>query len=118
MCGAVTPFTYAFIMSRYLLHTDSVFSHLFTGVLIDVSEKVKHNDFEITAEDIVAWEKENCPLPRGSVVLIRFGWSSQHYYNRTAYFGFVSNSSSEMHFPGKTTQTSPPRSSFGQTKQY
>jgi len=91
---------------------------LFTGVLIDVSEKVKHNDFEITAEDIMAWEKKHCPVPRGSVVLIRFGWSSLHYYNRTAYFGFVSNRSSEMHFPGKTTQTSPPRSSFGQTKQY
>jgi len=82
-------------------------SHLFTGVLIDVSEKVKYNDFQITAKDIIAWEKEHCPIPTGSVVLIRFGWSSLHYDNHTAYFGFVNSSSSEMHFPGKTTQTSP-----------
>jgi kynurenine formamidase len=79
---------------------------------------VKNKDFQFTAEDIIAWEKENGPIPRGSVVLISFGWSSLHYDNHTAYFGFANSSSSEMHFPGKATQTSPPRSSFLQTKQY
>jgi len=93
-------------------------SHLFTGVLIDVSEKVKHNDFQITAEDIIAWEKEQCAIPRGSVVLIRFGWSYLYCDNRTAYLGFVNSNPSEMHFPGNATQISPQRSSFRQTKQY
>lgn len=70
------------------------------GVLIDISKKVKYNDLEIKAEDIIAWEKEHGPIPRGSIVVIRFGWSSLYYYNRTAYYGYVNSSSTEMHFPG------------------
>ena len=75
-------------------------------MLIDVSKKVKYTDFEIKVEDIIAWEKEHGPIPRGSVVLIRFGWSSVHYDNHMAYYGLVNSSSTEMHFPGKTIQTS------------
>ncbi len=77
---------------------------MFTGVLIDISEKVKCNDFEIKAEDIIALEKEHGPIKRGSVVLICFGWSSLHYDNHTAYYGLVNSSSTEMHFPDKIIQ--------------
>jgi kynurenine formamidase len=71
-------------------------------VLIDVSAKVEHNDFELTSADIRAWESEHGAIPNGSVVLFRFGWSSLHYENRTAYLGFGSSNSSELNFPGKT----------------
>ena len=105
MCGAVTPLTYAFIISRYFPQTTIVFvTFLITGVLIDVSEKMKYNDFQITAEDIIAWEKEHCAIPRGSVFVIRFGWSSVHCDNSTAYFVFVNRSSYEMQFPVKARE--------------
>jgi kynurenine formamidase len=80
---------------------------LFTGVLIDISHKVTYNDFEIKADDIKAWENKYGPIPNGSVVLIRFGWSSRHYANHTAYYGLVNSNSSEMHFPGKTIKILP-----------
>jgi len=71
-------------------------------VLIDVSDKVQDNGFELSPEHITTWESENGPLPNGSVVLIRFGWSSLYYGNRTAYLGFGTSNSSELNFPGKS----------------
>jgi kynurenine formamidase len=71
-------------------------------VLIDISDKVEDNDFELQPEDIRHWECEHGAIPSGSVVLVRFGWSSLHYDNRTAYFGFGSSNSSELNFPGET----------------
>ena len=38
--------------------------------------------------------KRTLSIPRGSVFVIRFGWSSVHCDNSTAYFGFVNRSSS------------------------
>jgi len=74
------------------------------GVLIDVSDRVAGNDFELTPEDITTWESENGPIPNGSVILIRFGWSSLHYDNRTAYLGFGTSNSSELNFPGLSNE--------------
>lgn len=70
------------------------------GLLIDVSDKVQDNDFELQPEHITAWESENGSIPKASVVLFRFGWSSLHYDNRTAYMGFGTSNSSELNFPG------------------
>jgi kynurenine formamidase len=70
-------------------------------VLIDISDKVEDNDFELQPEDIRHWECEHGAITSRSVVLIRYGWSSLHYDNRTAYFGFGSSNSSELNFAGE-----------------
>jgi kynurenine formamidase len=75
---------------------------LSTGVLIDVSDNVEGNDFELEPEHIMTWESKHGPIPYGSVVLVRFGWSSLHYDNRTAYFGYGTSNTSELNFPGKS----------------
>ena len=71
-------------------------------MLIDVSDEVEDNDFELKPEHITTWESENGPIPDGSVVLFRFGWSSLHYGNRTAYLGYGTSNTSELNFPGKS----------------
>lgn len=70
-------------------------------MLIDVSDRVEDNDFKLTPEHITTWESENGPILNGSVILFRFGWSSLHYGNRTAYLGFGTSNSSELNFHGK-----------------
>jgi kynurenine formamidase len=70
-------------------------------VLIDVSDKVQDNDFELQPEHITTWESEYGSVPNASVVLFRFGWSSLYYDNRKAYMGFGTSNSSELNFPGK-----------------
>jgi len=71
-------------------------------VLIDVSDKVENNDFELTPDHITTWESVNGPIPNGSVVLFRFGWASRHYGNRTAYLGYGTSNSTELNFPGNS----------------
>ena len=71
-------------------------------MLIDVSDKVQDNDFELQPEHIKTWESESGFIPNASVVLFRFGWSSFHYGNRTGYMGFGTGNSAELNFPGKS----------------
>lgn len=54
-------------------------------------------DYLLTPEDIMKWEEEYGPVPRGSVVLLNTGWaerweSPKRFFNRDPYGGF--------HFPG------------------
>ena len=119
MCGAVTPLTYAFIISRYFLQTTIAFvTFLITGVLIDVSEKMKYNDFQITAEDIIAREKEHCPFQEDL-----FLWFvSVGHLCTVITVGLISDLWTEAprkcNSLVKREKTSPPGSSFRQTKQY
>jgi kynurenine formamidase len=46
------------------------------AVLVDVSAKVaQRDDYQVTAEDLRAWERRNGRIPKMSVVLLRTGWS-------------------------------------------
>ncbi|XP_069687443.1 kynurenine formamidase-like [Periplaneta americana] len=75
------------------------------GALIDVSEKVQgNNDFELQRKDIEEWEDEHGQLPDDSILLIRFGWSSRYYDNRTEYFGLEKSNASELSFPGLSVE--------------
>ncbi|HVO79868.1 MAG TPA: cyclase family protein [Terriglobales bacterium] len=67
-------------------------------VVIDVSAKVKENpDYQVSVEDIAAWEHANGEMPLGAVVMARTGWDSRwdsvkDYRNADA--------KGMMHFPG------------------
>jgi kynurenine formamidase len=67
-------------------------------VVLDVSAKVKQNpDYQVTVEDIAAWEHANGEMPQGAMVMARTGWDSRwnsvkDYRNADA--------KGVMHFPG------------------
>jgi kynurenine formamidase len=67
-------------------------------VVIDVRSRVSGNpDYQVSVEDISAWEQRAGPVPQGSVVIARTGWESRwnaakDYRNPDA--------RGVMHFPG------------------
>ncbi|MDQ0742516.1 cyclase family protein [Pseudomonas sp. W4I3] len=67
------------------------------AVVIDVRDKTLGNpDYEVSAQDIHAWEHQYGLIGTGSVVLVYTGW--QHLWNDpTAFFGHDAQGS---HFPG------------------
>ena len=67
------------------------------AVVIDVHGKTRSNpDYEISPQDIEAWERQHGLIEPGSVVLMYTGW--QHLWNDPiAFFGQDAQGS---HFPG------------------
>jgi len=103
-CGAVTPLTYAFIIIRYFLHTTIVFVTFFHRCVNRCFREDEIQRFSNYSGRYHSVGKRTLPIPIGSVFVIRFGWSSVHCENSTAYFGFVNSSSSEMQFTGKARE--------------
>lgn len=73
------------------------------AVVIDVSDAVGDNrDYQITPEDIAAWEAEHGVIPAGSIVL--FDTDSAYLYpDRGAYMGTDERGEQaveKLHFPG------------------
>jgi kynurenine formamidase len=68
------------------------------GVVIDVRERVAEDaDYQLSPEDLVAWERENGLIPPNSLVFLYTGWDE-----RWNDFDMYRNEDSEgrMHFPG------------------
>ena len=69
------------------------------GVVIDVADKAgKNPDYELTEEDVLAWERKNGKIPAGAIVLMNSGWE-KHFKNTTAYFG-TAKATETNHHPG------------------
>ena len=67
-------------------------------VKIDVRESVvKDSNYQVSLEDIYAWEKENKFIKSGSLVVIDTGWHKR-FNDPKAYLN--ADSYGEMHFPG------------------
>ena len=50
-----------------------LFAH---AVLVDIAARVAQRaDYRVTVEDLLAWERRNGRIPKGSVVLLNTGWS-------------------------------------------
>ncbi|MFH1778400.1 MAG: cyclase family protein [Candidatus Omnitrophota bacterium] len=68
------------------------------AIVIDVTEQVEGNDdYELTVEDILNWEKENGKIPDNAFVIAYTGWQENWsdpaaYRNMDTFF--------VMHFPG------------------
>lgn len=73
------------------------------GIKIDISEKVKGNrDYQISVEDLTAWEKENGTIPENSIVLLETGFA-KFYPDKKKYLGTDARGEAavqELHFPG------------------
>jgi len=72
------------------------------AVVIDVTAKTTHNaDYQITVDDITAWEKENGTIPDGAIVLFRTGWG-KFYPDASKYLGTAEKgeaATAKLHFP-------------------
>lgn len=73
------------------------------GVVIDVSKKAWDNpDYLISADDFLAWEEQNGPIPDGAIVLVYTG-HGRFYDDRKRYLGTRLTGTEavpELHFPG------------------
>lgn len=68
------------------------------AVVINVVEKVKANaDYQLSKEDVLAWEATYGQIPSGSVVLLYTGWA-ERWGDEKAYQNMDENG--VMHFPG------------------
>ena len=70
------------------------------AVVIDVSKEAAANrDYRLTREAVLAFEKANGPIARGSAVLLRTGWS-RHWPNANSYLGDdTPGDASKLSFP-------------------
>ncbi len=71
------------------------------AVVIDVSTQCRDNaDYEVTVENILAWEARYGRMEDGSIVLVRSGWGSR-WPDKTRYLGTTNVSDPQsLHFPG------------------
>lgn len=76
---------------------------LVPAVVIDVQEKVAaHPDYQLSADDVRAWEAKHGPIPAGTLVILNTGWhkrfgDGQRYINMDA--------NKVMHFPGYSKES-------------
>ncbi len=72
------------------------------GVLIDVSTKAADRDYEITVDDIKAWEAANGKIPEWSIIMFRTGFASR-WPDKKTYLGTDQkgpDAVKDLHFPG------------------
>ncbi len=73
------------------------------GVLVDVEKQVAGNrDYQITAQDLIDWEKQNGRIPDNCILLFRTGWGG-FYPDKMKYLGTDKNGEegvANLHFPG------------------
>ena len=67
-------------------------------VVIDVTHKAaKDADYQLTVQDIAAWEDEHGHIPQGAIVVMRTGWG-ERWNNANAFRN--ADEHGVMHFPG------------------
>ncbi len=71
------------------------------AVVLDVRPQCDRNsDYEVTTDDILAWEAKNGRIPPGTIALIHTGWG-RHWPDRQRYLGSrTPDDASTLHFPG------------------
>lgn len=73
------------------------------AVVIDVTDEAEANsDYQVTIDDLQAWEAEFEPIRDGSIVLLRTGYS-QFWPDRERYMGTAERGQQavqNLHFPG------------------
>lgn len=73
------------------------------GLIVDVQRQCEGNrDYQITTEDLQAWEKRNGTIASGAIVLLRTGYGGR-WPDRRSYMGTDERGASavaSLHFPG------------------
>ena len=74
-----------------------------TASVVDISEQAAADpDYQLTVDDLTAWEAEHGRLADGTALLVRTGWSAR-WTDRAAYLGTDLTGPEavpELHFPG------------------
>ena len=71
------------------------------AVVVDISARATP-DYQVSTDDLEAWETEYGPIPDGSILLFRTGWGDR-WPDRTSYLGTSlvgPPAVPELHFPG------------------
>lgn len=70
------------------------------AVVIDVTvQAARDADYRLTRQDVLDWERQNGRIERGTIVLLRTGWS-RRWPDRRAYLGDdTPGDASNLHFP-------------------
>ena len=73
------------------------------ALVIDVSDYALENrDYQVSTDDLIAWETDNGKIPDNSIILIRTGYG-QFWPNKIQYMGTSETGQaaiSKLHFPG------------------
>jgi kynurenine formamidase len=73
------------------------------AVVVDVSAAAASNpDYQVTVQDITAWEEQHGRIPDGSILLVFTGWGAR-WGDRSSYLGTDLTGPEavpELHFPG------------------
>jgi kynurenine formamidase len=70
-------------------------------LVIDCTSQSSSNpDYEMLMTDVVSFEVRNGPIPKGSIVLMRTGWSSRYGEKRDYLGDDTPGDASNLHFPG------------------
>jgi kynurenine formamidase len=71
--------------------------------VVDVTRQAEDNaDYQVSQDDLIAWERENGSLPAGAIVLLRTGFSSR-WPDAARYLGTPERGEgavAKLHFPG------------------
>jgi kynurenine formamidase len=77
--------------------------YIAAGVLVDVTQKCSANrDYQVQAEDFLAWESKHGRMPNGCTVLLRTGFG-KYWPDRVKYMGTDERGQAavaKLHFPG------------------
>ena len=70
------------------------------AVVIDVTARTRADqDYRLTRDDVLAFERKNGRIPPGTIVLLRTGWSTR-WPDKKSYMGDdTPNDASKLHFP-------------------
>jgi kynurenine formamidase len=70
------------------------------AVVLEIARQAAADpDYRLTREDVATWEKQHGTIPKGSIALLRTGWSAR-WPDRKRYFGDdTPNDASRLHFP-------------------
>lgn len=72
------------------------------GVLLDITNQAEQNaDYLLTKADVLRWEKQHGPIPRGAVVLLKTGWA--RFWNNRARF-LNRDARGQLHFPSYSAE--------------
>ena len=76
---------------------------LVPAVVVDVQDKVAANsDYQLSADDITAWEAKHGSIPAGALVILNTGWHKR-FGDAERYINM--DSQKVMHFPGYSRES-------------
>lgn len=94
-----------FAKGKMAVHEIAIDQIIGEAIVVDVSDKTKNNaDYQVTVDDLKAWENQYGRIPDDTILLINTGWA-KFYPDRKTYLGTDTKDVSLLHFPGMHPDT-------------